>query len=241
MKKITVLLLILLSVCCLGGLSAKASSTVTISGPSTIHKAKNSILTTSDIISFYTSNFGHVAVSTDNYTGNGNIKGTYLIELYASVGNDIGSKQLNVIVVDSLPSTIKAIGDNKNLYTSNEKTITNQDVLSALDITGHINFNVTTQMYILNNQYTSNYQTPGQYFYEFRLIDTSGYDNIFSLNIIVSDSNTLSDPDYTYQRPESSLTKLFNLLKTVGIIFLGVFAFYLFYKHIIKKLRGIIK
>jgi hypothetical protein len=241
MKKITVLVLILLSVISLGSITAMASSTVTIIGPTTIHKAKNSILTTSDILNMYSSNIGEVAVSVDEFTGNGNIKGSYLLELYATDGIDLGSKVVTIIVIESLPTRIKAVGDNKNIYTNTSSTLTQADILTALRLTEYILITDTTQMWILNNQYTSNAANPGSYFYEFRLVDASGYDNTFSIQIITSDAGTLPDPDYVYTPEPGFIDQAWAVIKAILVWLLVIGVGFIAYKFIDAKAKKVLR
>lgn len=225
MKKITVLILMLLSVVCLGTISARASTV--IEGPAVIYKAKNTVLPISEILDFYSSDVGTVAVSIDNYTGNGNVIGTYLVEIYATDGVTIRSKDVSIIVVNSLPGKVKAIGDQNTIYTNTSKALSlRYDILPALQTTGLLAVTNTTAAYILNDQYTDNYQTPGEYFYEFRLVDASGFENTYQINMIVKNSQALPDPDFVYTPPKPWTSHVFewaiNILTWAAILVIFV-------------------
>lgn len=234
MKKLTVLALLILSIVSLSGISARASSTVI--GPSTIHKGKNAILTTSDILGFYTSNLGTVSISIDNYTGNGNRIGTYDMEIYATDGVEIVAKNIEIVVVESLPSNIKAIGDSKDLYINNSSKIDWHDIRQSLLITDYINITSTTQVYILNDGYSESYQTPGTYLYDFRLIDASGYDNSFTIKIIVKDTQVMPEPDYVFEPEPSFFDSIVKMIKALLIASGVIFATFMFFKYS-KKIR----
>jgi len=241
MKKITVLILIFLSVLCLGGLSTRASTV--IEGPTIIHKGRNTVLPISDILDMYTSELGPVSVSIDEYTGNGNLIGQYNIEVYATNGTTIHSKMVTVVVVNSLPSKIKAIGNHSDIYTNTSKALTlKDDILPALEITEFVLVTQTTVGYILNNQYTANYDTPGTYFYQFRLLDASGYDMTFDINIIVKDSGSIPDPDIVYTPPRHWTQDFFiiilNIFYLVVFVFVGVILYKIFLR---KKVKAVLK
>ena len=224
MKKITVLILIFLSVLSLGGLSTRASTV--IEGPTIIHKGRNTVLPISDILDMYSSELGPVSVSIDEYTGNGNLIGQYQIEVYATNGTTIHSKMVTIVVVNSLPSKIKAIGNHSDIYTNTSKALTlKDDILPALQITEFVLVTQTTVGYILNNQYTANYDTPGTYFYQFRLLDATGYDMTFDINIIVKDSGAIPDPDIVYTPPRHWTADVFDFITNLffwGIIILAL-------------------
>ncbi|MDY0209851.1 MAG: hypothetical protein RBQ91_00395 [Acholeplasma sp.] len=239
MKKITVLLLTILSVFCLDVINVRASTV--IEGPEVIHKAKNQVLTISDILSFYESDIGEVAVSFDEFTGNGNQIGTYNVQLYVAEGEIVYPKDIEVNVIDSLPAQIKAVGNYKDIYTNTSSELQNSTIITALESTGYIYTIQTTQMYILNNTYKANFEIPGSYDYVFRLVDSTGYDNTFSIKINVSDSGTLPNPDYIYEKPETMVSKLMNLLKTILIWSVVIISLFVLYKFFKPKVKAVLK
>lgn len=236
MKRLLFILTFVITLC-LSGISTRAS-TVTISGPDTIHKARNTILTMSDILSLYESTSGEVAISADGYTGNGNLIGSYEVELYANNENIIGSKIITVNVIDSLPSNIKWIGNNDTLYVNSTKKITwESDIKNALLAIDQIDINSTTMMYILINEYSENYDVPGTYKYEFRLVDSSGYDTVKSINIIVLDSEVLPTPDYVSEPSKGIMSMIEELWSFIKLI---MFALVLIIGYKFLKKRGIV-
>lgn len=238
MKKITVLILIFLSVLCLGGLSTRASTV--IEGPTIIHKGRNTVLPISDILDMYTSELGPVSVSIDEYTGNGNLIGEYSIEVYATDGATIHSKMVTIVVVNSLPSKIKAIGNHSDIYTNTSKALTlKEDILPALQITEFVLVTQTTVGYILNNQYTANYETPGTYFYQFRLLDASGYDMTFDINIIVKDSGSIPDPDIVYTPPRHWTQGFINGIVTIFYWLIFLVPVFFIFKAIFKAKKAV--
>lgn len=239
MKKITVLLLILSAVFCLGPLKTKASTV--IEGPEVIHKAKNQVLTIADIISFYSSEVGDVSVSFDKFTGNGNRIGVYEVQLYVAQGETVYPKDIEVNVVESLPAQIKAVGNYKDIYTNTTAELSQNSILLALESTGYIQIIETTQMYILTNTYKANFATPGTYDYVFRLVDSTGYDNTFSIKIYVSDTGTLPTPDFVYEKPASKISSLLNILKNILIWGGIIFVIITIYKLTKPKVKAVLK
>lgn len=239
MKKITVLLLLIVSVFCLG--QSVRASTVIIEGPEVIHKSKNQVLTISDIISFYSSDIGEVAVSFDRFTGNGNKIGTYNVQLYVTEGEIIYPKDIEVNVIESLPAQVKAVGNYKNIYTNSDAELTQKNILDTLEATGFIRTTSTTQMYILTNTYKANYKTSGAYDYVFRLVDSTGYDNTFSIKINVSDTGTLPTPDFVYVKEPSFISRAFSFLKSSLIWFAIGIAIITLFKFSKKKVKGALK
>lgn len=240
MKKITVLILMIISILSLGRLPTRASTVII--GPSVIHKAKNTVLPITDILDMYTSSLGDVSISIDGYTGNGNLVGEYLIEVYATDGTNIHSKEVTIVVLSSLPSKVRAIGNYSDIYTNTSKALTlKDDIIPALEATGFITTSQTTVGYILINEYSSSYETPGDYLMQFRLLDASGYDETFEIVIHVKDSGTIPEPDIVYTPPRSIIDKAWDVIVTVFFwIVIGVGIIVLF-KVLFKAKKAVVK
>lgn len=231
MKRIlSLLLLALISV--VSGIRAEAS-TESITGPDVIYKQRDKFLTLSQILDLYSSNDGEVYAVNDSYTGYGDIPGIYDIVLGVSgsqnqrtitisVRNTIG----NVIAVTSTDGAI-AIHVYKNV------TLTHQQIIDILVNIQYVSLTSTTQTQTITNSYTENANAPGNYVYEFRLMTTSGYENIYNITIKVSNSDELL-PDSIYLPPGSPG----NTGNTAYIIMAVIFAslvIYVFYKLFRKK------
>ena len=241
MKKITVLILMIISILSLGSITTRASTVII--GPSVIHKAKNTVLPITDILDMYSSSLGDVSISIDEYTGNGNLVGEYHIEVYATDGTNIHSKEVTIVVLSSLPSKVRAIGNYSDIYTNTSKTLTlKDDIIPALEATGFISTSQTTVGYVLINQYTANYDTPGEYLMQFRLLDASGYDETFEIVIHVKDSGTIPEPDIVYTPPKSIIDKVINLgtifISWAAIIIFGIMSYKIFFS---RKVKAVLK
>lgn len=237
MKKLLITITLILTVS-LSGFSTRAS-TVIITGPEVIHKAKDSILTISDILSLYQSSNGNVAISYDNYTGNGNKIGEYDIELYVTNESVIESKVISVNVIEYLPSNVKWITDNDKLYVgSNTKITWENEIKDALLEIGLININSSTRMYITDNTYSDNHNKQGEYNYEFRLVDSSGNDVTRSIKIVVLATEDLQEPDYVSPKPKGLLDSisafLLNIWSFIEVVLL-VLAILIGYKFLKRK------
>ena len=122
MKKLAVLVILMMSLI-MNSFTMVHASTEVILGPEVIHKQSNHILTTSDILGMYSSSLGNIILSSDQYTGYGNIIGTYTLELYASNGSSASTKPVNIIVVQNL-GNVKAVSDYKNLHVKKTQILT---------------------------------------------------------------------------------------------------------------------
>lgn len=232
MKKIlSLLLLAILSL--LFGITAKAS-TESITGPDVIYKQKDKFLTLSQILDLYSSNDGEVYAVNDSYTGYGDIPGIYDIVLGVqgtqiqrtitiSVRNTIG----NVIAVTNTDGAI-AIHVYKNV------TLTHQQIIDILVNIQYVSLTSTTQTQTITNSYTENANAPGNYVYEFRLMTTSGYENVYNITIKVSNSDELL-PDSIYLPPESAGINGGNAAYILMAVVFASLVIYVFYKLFRKK------
>lgn len=186
-------------------LNIKASSAV-IYGPSVIHKQVSSILTMSDILALYQSELGPVTVSIDEYTGNGNVVSSYALQIFATDGTSIATKNVVIYVVNNL-GNVKAVTDYKNIH----MTLTQAQEMTLAEIpkivarTGYFTLITGAQMAIISDTFTAGKSTPGMYQFEYRIVDQTGYDETFLSNVYVYDSSSMIDPDVVYGNPPSSL------------------------------------
>ncbi len=225
MKKLA-LLLILFSLIFFTPQQVHASG-ASIIGPDTIHKQSNAILTMGDIVEMYSSSLGIIQVMEDGYTGKGNILGTHLITLFATNGTDHAYKTISVIVIPEL-GPVKAVGDSKNIYLRTTQVLAPDQIVRVLEKTGHITITSTTQMMTLTNTYSGNEETPGQYLFEFRLVNSAGLDMIYSSIIRVSSDSTPFIPDIVFTPAGRNASQVLTSIITFGLIagiFLGVIAF----------------
>lgn len=233
MRKITVLVLLLLSIFT-SSMEVNASSTGII-GPEVIHKERDAILTISDILSFYHSTVGLIQVEIDNFTGYGNIIGEHQISLFATNGEDTASKLVNINVIPSLGNVL-AVTDYKNIFVHTNQVLTPSEIVGVLENTGYIEITSTTQMMLLANTYTENAETPGQYFFEFRLVNSAGVNAIYSSTITVLNEENPFIPDIIFEAPPSAFDEVWNFIKDALVIGLLIFVTYHGFK-IYKKSR----
>lgn len=196
-------------------LNLKASSAV-IYGPSVIHKQSSSILTMSDILALYQCELGPVTVSIDEYTGNGNVVSTYALQLYASDGTSIATKDIQIIVIASL-GNVKAVTDYKNIHLTltQAQEMTLAEIPKIVARTGYFNLIQGAQMAIISDTFTAGKSTPGIYQFEYRIVDQTGYDETFLSNVYVYDSSSMIDPDVVYGGEPNSLDGFARTLQTI--------------------------
>jgi len=223
------------------GLSMKVNASSTdIIGADVIHKQSNQILTMTDILGMYSSSLGAVIMIEDNYTGYGNILGSYDIMLYATDGVTAVTKTATVIVVANL-GNVQAVTDYKNIHVRTDQNLTSSEIVYVLQNTGYVDITATTQMAIIEDTYHGNEETPGAYTFEFRLVNSAGLDMIYSSQIIVSDDGIDFVPDYTFEAPPGLLDIIWaGFVKTVRdwwLVFaiIGGFIWFLRYKKKHKK------
>lgn len=232
MKKITVLVILIFSMFA-SSMTIHATG-ADIIGPSVIHKEQHKILTISDIISLYSSSLGYIQISDDQYTGFGNILGSHSIELYATNGTLQASKNITIIVVPSLGNVL-AVTDYKNIFLRTNQTLSPSQIVAVLEKTGHIQITATTQMMMLVNTYTENASTPGIYYFEFRLVNAAGINNVYSSVITVSEDMDPFIPDIVFEAPPSLLSRMWRFLEPFVYIGVVIALLILYAKH--KKKR----
>lgn len=218
MKKVIALLL-LFTIANLK-LNLKASSAV-IYGPSVIHKQVDSILTMSDILALYQSELGPVTVSIDEYTGNGNVISSYALQLFATDGTSIATKNVVIYVINNL-GKVKAVTDYKNIHMTltQAQEMTLAEIPRIVSRTGYFTLITGAQMAIISDTFTAGKSTPGMYQFEFRIVDQTGYDETFLSNVYVYDSSSMIDPDVVYGGPSNSMDGIAAVFRT----FIGFFA-----------------
>lgn len=236
MKKITVLVLLLLSILS-SSLQVNASSTEIV-GPDVIHKQSNQILTVGDILALYTSNLGAVAVSVDNYTGYGNILGTKSMSLYATDGTTVATKDIEIIIVSSL-GDVKAVTDYKNIHLKTTQLLTPVEIVYVLENTGYVSITASTQMLILSDTYTQSQTVEGSYLFEFRLVNSAGLDQIYTSMIYVSDDDNLFIPDVIFEAPPSAFGQVWQFIVSIFYIAVFVGVGYVIYKVVSKPRKKV--
>ena len=213
------------------GLKLNAANTNKIKGPSFIQKERLQVLTLSDILALYSSELGGVSIQSDYYTGNGAIVGIYEIELIASNGLEQATKLIEIEVLNVIGFKVRAVTDQVNIHISKANKLNPLDIISIHSKTGVVSLNQTSQMEILSDSYSANYNEAGTYIFEYRLMDASGIDKTVSCSITVYDSERLQNPITVIPPRERSPffkklgSTITSILVLAAAIFIGLFTF----------------
>jgi hypothetical protein len=103
----------------------------------------------------------------------------------------------------------------------------------------YITVNSTTHISRLTNTYSENASAPGTYVFEFRLATTSGLEDIYQVNLRVTNTEELTPDILIEPLPKINVLAFvftIDFLLAVGIIFLIIAL--LIYKSKKKKKRG---
>lgn len=219
MKKIACILSLILSVFIVASSEVEAT-TGYINGPSYIQKEQYSILSLSDILSFYTYSDLGIGIVEDNYSGNGATLGVYNLTLNS--GETL--KTIEIEVLKSIGYGVRAVTDNKNIHINKSIKLNPIDIANIHNKTGVVNLNYTSQMSVLTDNYSAGYDTPGVYTFEYRLLDAAGVDITVGSTITVYESDRLENPILI--KPESNslfanIEKVISILVLIGLI-LGI-------------------
>ena len=162
-----------------------------IVGPDVIYKESTKVLTASQIVALYESEFGAIEILEDNYTGYGDVPGIYTMTLGVegtsyvksidiSVRNEIG----NVIAVTKT-------GEDYMIHLNKNTTLTQNNIINVLVNVQYIQVSSTTEISILTNTYTANATAPGDYLFEFHLANTAGFEQTYEIQLRVTNTEKL--------------------------------------------------
>lgn len=222
MKKLTIVITVILFMLFLSPITFKAS-TITIDGPSIIHKQTDRVLPLSQIITLFSSNDGQIEVMSENYVGNGDQPGVYDIQL----SDGVNIKNVQVKVIQTLGNVI-AVTDNNVIHVYKNVKLSKQEIIDILVRTGHIVMTSTTQVTTLFDTYSENSLSPGTYRYEFNLSSTDGSESNQFCIIKVSEDDEIS-PELLIEESSNSIfanilnsheVKYFVIISVLGIIIL---------------------
>lgn len=179
-----------------------------INGPTKIVKPQTEILTLSDILKDVTANDNwdgvitdRIEVIEDNYTGNGDIVGTYTITLQVSdnAGNTV-QKTITIEVLDNIPPVFFV--DNFFITVDQSQVLSRQDIIDLLTRTGQLTVTSQTTVTTVLDEYTGNENVPGMYAMTFRATSTDGSEKEISL--VVSVLNTYDDDPIQLEPEETT-------------------------------------
>jgi hypothetical protein len=237
MKKITVLALLILTAI-FNSITTYASSTVIV-GPDVIHKQYNHILTITDILSLYRSDLGGVSLSEDNYTGYGNVLGVHTLQLYSSDGIVADSHDVSIYVVAEL-GNVQAVTEYKDIHVRIDQILSPSEIVYVLEKTGYLTISASTQMMILSDTYSENAETPGEYIFEFRMINSAGLDMTYLSKIYVSEDENLFIPGIIFEAPPSWIERAWYSIEIFVYLAIGAIVFMKYMKYKKSRKKGIL-
>jgi P2-related tail formation protein len=168
------------------------------SGPTSITKPTESILTVNDIKGDITASdvkdgnrTSYITVKEDNYTGYGDRVGSYTIifEVADTKGN-IATHTVTVSVTDDIPP-VWYIKDGASIVLSAGMSLNRTQIISLLEATGQIAVSSTSQITFFQDEYSGNEETAGVYMMGFNFEDASGNESTHNFAItVLEDENT---------------------------------------------------
>lgn len=200
------------------------------SGPETIYKPQSGTMTIGDIKGRFTAFdeisgnvTSRITVTTDTYTGNGHISGTYWVTLKVTDLN--GNEQFltfPVIVRDDIPPVIY-VADGYFITVSSAYNLTLEGIKDILVATGRLEIVSTTWYDVVIDEYTGNQDKPGIYTVSIRFSQTSGVTEVHSVAVNVV--NTNGGTGGVINGPSSGINILLIVggLAAVGIVLFIIF------------------
>ncbi|HOI84505.1 MAG TPA: hypothetical protein PLP48_00385 [Acholeplasmataceae bacterium] len=194
------------------------------SGPATLIKPSNSVLTVSQIKSQLTANdvvdgnlTASIVVQEDNYTGYGHLVGSYTITFAVtdSAGN-IATHIVQIDVEDNIPP-IFYVRDNYFITVDQSVSLTLGQIIDILEITGQLETSGSggVQVTTLLNEYFGNENVPGIYAVSLKSVTVSGSESIHNVAIEVIETSDedpiIIDEDQMWYQP---VVDLYNSVKT---------------------------
>lgn len=165
------------------------------SGPTTISKPTNSILTVTDIKGQLSATdvkegvkTSQIVVKTDNYTGHGNQVGSYTIVF--EVSDSKGNKSIHTVTVNVIDDVapIWFITDGVSVVLESPASITRQQIIDLLVATGQISVQGTSQVNFVIDEYTGNEDVAGVYVVSIEFSDALGNESVHNMAITVLES-----------------------------------------------------
>jgi hypothetical protein len=187
-----------------------------IEGPDIIYKQDDRVLVMSDIIDLFSYQDNELIILNDAYTGYGDIPGIYQVTVAAADDETI-FKTFSISVRNYIGDITAVILEDETytIYVSKDKELEKTDIIDVMVNINVITVTSQTQVNYLSDNYSDNSNAPGLYTFEFRIATTSGIEETYLMNILVSNSDTLI-PDLELD-PEPSWVS-----QNATIIFLGI-------------------
>ena len=188
---------------------------------SKVYKSVDSIFVMSDIINTISAvdevdGKLEIKISKDNYTGNGDTPGEYLVVLSAKdKSGNVGYYNVNIIVSDKIPSKTILI-DEKLIIVEKKYKLTEEDFHNIIKLIGSYNPNTTSYTTINDDIYSSSSNITGDYLVEYSIVTTSGIENeeVFTVRVIEArtSSSIKDEPEKKDGFIVSALKWLWNLI-----------------------------
>ena len=158
-----------------------------------VYKSTDSVLVLSDIVNDLKAiddvdGEREITVHRDNYTGNGEIVGSYLVVLKAKDNSgNVAYYNVNIIVSEKMTTKTIFI-DNKVILVEKNIKLNRQDFHGIIQMLGRYNPNTTSYTTINEEIYLASWNETGDYIVEYSIVSTAGYeeDGIFVVRVIES-------------------------------------------------------
>lgn len=184
-----------------------------IIGPNVLYKQTTAIVTINDIKLLYDAPGYILSVKTDNYTGNGNKVGNYIVQFEATNGVATITRDIVVKVVLEL-GNVTLVGDN-NFYVRTDQVLNFDSIKETLRNINYIQMPVGTAQQMINDTYTGKEAITGVYDFSFRLISPSGVIQTVETKIYVADDFTNFTPIQNIPKEEKKSGSFFESLAIV--------------------------
>ena len=173
----------------------------TFSGPTTLSKPKNQVLTESQIRSQLTANdeisgnrTGNISLVTDNYTGKGALVGSYTLT-YA-VSDTAGNQKQHTVTVSVIDDKGAwwFMRDGYFISVPDSVALTRQQIIDILVATGQMVVEATTYINFTLDEYAGNENEPGIYAISIKTTSVNGTESVKNMAIqVTSETNTGGD------------------------------------------------
>jgi hypothetical protein len=194
-----------------------------ITGPDVVFKQADKILTITNILELYSSELGAIEVTSDAYTGYGDVPGNYAVTLAVSETEVTKDISVNVRQTIGPVIAVTVTAGSYEIILHKNTTLTANQIIDVLINVQYIVVTSSTQITVLTNTYTANASAPGNYTFEFYLATTSGVEETYLVTLQVNDTETLN-PDIVLDEPADTVAATMHPIAKAGSIALVISA-----------------
>jgi hypothetical protein len=194
-----------------------------ITGPDVVFKQADKILTITNILELYSSELGEIEVTSDAYTGYGDVPGNYAVTLAVSETEVTKDISVNVRQTIGPVIAVTVTAGSYEIILHKNTTLTANQIIDVLINVQYIVVTSSTQITVLTNTYTANASAPGNYTFEFYLATTSGVEETYLVTLQVNDTETLN-PDIVLDEPADTVAATMHPIAKAGSIALVISA-----------------